>query len=293
MNLHSKYHYTIILSIRRYQRKSIYQKNKVLLLIISITSIGISTRKEAQSKLQWISFHNAQQFEASKQLSNHRHEKPLEQRMPSFHRAVNEATRRKTHRWVSERQAVGGSWVSERQESRVRAVLICRVYYSVDVAPDTSAPSVFWPMSAPWLPSTSVSYVSLFHVRLLCTKVHVSGSGILAKRRSRMRPGIRRNISADCLSCFYLLRANERNGLGRKQKKGIRGLDGGKRRDAYALFFFFPWQTRTSALGLGRGITKDLSICQFRRSPASKVRRRGHQMHFIMPLLGDASWLRG
>lgn len=122
--------------------------------------------------------------------------------------------------------------------------------------------SVFWPVSAPWLPSTSVSYVSLFHVRLLCTKVHVSGSGILAKRRSRMRPGIRRNISADCLSCFYLLRANERNGLGRKQKKGIRGLDGGKRRDAYALFFFFPWQTRTSALGLGRGITKDLSICQ-------------------------------
>lgn len=44
-------------------------------------------------------------------------------------------TRRKTHRWVSERQAVSCSWVSERQESRVRAVLICRVYYSVDVAP--------------------------------------------------------------------------------------------------------------------------------------------------------------
>lgn len=94
---------------------------------------------------------------------------------------------------------------------------------------------------------------------------------------------------------FLPLAGKREKRVGAETEKGDKRVGRWKKKagDAYALFSFFPWQTRTSALGLGRGITKDLSICQFRRSPVSKVRRRGHQMHFIMPLLGDAGWLRG
>lgn len=195
-------------------------------------------------------------------------------------------TRRKTHRWVSERQAVSCSWVSERQESRVRAVLICRVYYSVDVAPVRVLTCVgpvaskykrFLRFSVPHTPSLHKS-TRLWEWNSREKKVsYASGDSSKYFRR---------------LPFLFLPLAGKREKrVGAETEKGDKRVGRWKKKGRVCSFLLFP--LANTALGLGRGITKDLSICQFRRSPASKVRRRGHQMHFIMPLLGDASWLRG
>lgn len=195
-------------------------------------------------------------------------------------------TRRKTHRWVSERQAVSCSWVSERQESRVRAVLICRVYYSVDVAPVRVLTCVgpvaskykrFLRFSVPRTPSLHKS-TRLWEWNSREKKVsYASGDSLKYFRR---------------LPFLFLPLAGKREKrVGAETEKGDKRVGRWKKKGRVCSFLLFP--LANTALGLGRGITKDLSICQFRRSPASKVRRRGHQMHFIMPLLGDASWLRG
>lgn len=195
-------------------------------------------------------------------------------------------TQRKTHRWVSERQAVSCSWVSERQESRVRAVLICRVYYSVDVAPVRVLTCVgpvaskykrFLRFSVPRTPSLHKS-TRLWEWNSREKKVsYASGDSSKYFRR---------------LPFLFLPLAGKREKrVGAETEKGDKRVGRWKKKGRVCSFLLFP--LANTALGLGRGITKDLSICQFRRSPASKVRRRGHQMHFIMPLLGDASWLRG
>lgn len=113
------------------------EKQSTLLII---TSVRISTSKKKYNQ-NWNEFCSTTRSN-SKRVNNFR---TTGMKNHSNNRCRHfiglwTVTRRKTHRWVSEKQAVGCSWVSERQESRVRAVLICRVYYSVDVAPDTSAP---------------------------------------------------------------------------------------------------------------------------------------------------------
>lgn len=168
-------------------------------------------------------------------------------------------------------------------------MLICRVYYSVDVAPDTSVRVLtcvgpvaskykrFLRFSVPRTPSLHKS-TRLWEWNSREKKVsYASGDSLKYFRR---------------LPFLFLPLAGKREKrVGAETEKGDKRVGRWKKKGRVCSFLLFP--LANTALGLGRGITKDLSICQFRRSPASKVRRRGHQMHFIMPLLGDASWLRG
>lgn len=146
-------------------------------------------------------------------------------------------------------------------------MLICRGYYSADVAPTRCNPAA---MFSALCPPPCAPYNRFLH---FCSVLFSAGTpqstrlGVEFSRERRSRVcvrGIRRNISADCLSSLYLLRANESNGWARveaERERRIRGSTaerGGRRtEDAYALFSF-SWANTDQRVS--RGFTKGFPI---------------------------------
>ena len=125
-------------------------------------------------------------------------------------------------------------------------------------------------MSAP-CKHTSVFFVSVLLLHSSSITKYTSRSGILAKRRSRMRPG--RFVEIFPLTAFLVSTScgqTRVTGGARAEAETEKGIRGSTTRDQvekgnlYALFFFLQANTDHR----GRSITKDLSICQFRRFPA-------------------------